>query len=70
MGWRSINKREKEEFISSSNANTNKLSNVRFGELLLLQLLVKGKGSPFKKEEKNSSVELDLNKNQSELNLK
>lgn len=61
MGWKAANNQEKDDLKPSTN--------MRFGERLLMKLFVKGKGSPFKEEEKNPIVEPNLNEDESKLSL-
>ena len=61
MGWIAANNLKKEEIKPSANMG--------FGERLLTKLLVKGKGSPFKEDEKNPADESDINENESKLSL-
>ena len=61
MGWIAGNN-QKKEYIKTS-------TGMRFGERLLMKLLVKGKGSPFKEDEKNSADESNLNEEESKLSL-
>ena len=61
MGWIAANSQKKEDIKP--------LTNMRFGERLLMKLLVKGKGSPFKENEKNLADEPNLNEDESKLSL-
>lgn len=61
MGWIAAN--------SQNERNIKTSTNMSFGERLLMKLLVKGKGSPFKKDKNNSADEPNLNEDESKLSL-
>jgi len=61
MGWIAASNQKKEDIKPSTN--------MRFGEKLMMKLLVKGNGSPFKEDEKNPIDEPNLNKDESKLSL-
>ena len=44
-------------------------TNMRMGEWLLMKLVIKGTGSPFKEDEKNPAEESKLNEDESKLSL-
>ena len=44
-------------------------TNISLGERLLMRLMVKGKGTPFKEDEKSSADESNLNEDESKLSL-
>ena len=61
MGWIAASSQKKADMKPSTN--------IRFGQRLLMKLLVKGKGSPFKEDEKNPVGEPKLNEDESKLSV-
>ena len=61
MRWIAANYQKKEDIEPSTN--------MRLGERLMMKLLVKGKGSPFKGDEKAPAVKPNLNEDESKLSL-
>ena len=61
MGWIAAYNQKKEGLKPSTK--------IRLGDQLLMKLLVKGKGSPFIKDEKDSAAALNLKEDESKLSL-
>ncbi len=70
MKWKGINNQKELRPYLFSRTGISRFSFTRFGESLLMQFLVKGKGSPFKKEEGDyPSAESNPGQNKTESDL-